>query len=83
MKRAIEFVENIKVTHQVIIDYESDSELDDICEITDDSFFDILEKIKDMGIEIVDCNEEYSYESDGIEYYDDYWTKLEKETYGD
>lgn len=81
MKRAIEFQENVMYTHQVIIEYDSESELDEVCEIHGSSLYEIIKKINDIGVKVIDSSEEYSYESDGIEYYDDYWTKNEEKIY--
>lgn len=83
MKRAIEFQENVMYTHQVIIEYDSESELDEVCEIHGSSLYEIIEKINDIGVKVIDSSEEYSYESDGIEYYDDYWTENEEKIYVD
>lgn len=70
-------------THQVIIEYDSESELDEVCEIYESSLYEIIEKINDIGVKVIDSSEEYSYESDRIEYYDDYWTKNEEKIYVD
>ena len=43
----------------------------------------VIEKINDIGVKVIDSSEEYSYENDGIEYYDDYWTKNEEKIYVD
>lgn len=44
MKRAIEFQENVMYTHQVIIEYNSESELDEVCEIYGSSLYEIIKK---------------------------------------
>lgn len=79
MKRAIEYKENVEVMHQVIVEVDDEDTLDTICNITGDSFGEILDKISDEpGVKILESNEEYCVDSDEpIEYYDDYWTDNE------
>ena len=57
MKRAIEFQENVMYTHQVIIEYDSESELDEVCEIRGSSLYEIIEKINDIGVKVIDSSE--------------------------
>ena len=82
MKRAIEFEEKVKIKHQVIVEVADDSEIDDICELTGNSFDDILMQIEDnTNAKILEVNENYITDGDGLEYYDDYWTDEEEKRF--
>ncbi len=85
MKRAIEFEETVKITHRVVVDANSEDELDQICSLTGDSFDDILIKIaQNTQAKILESSEEYSSNTDGwVEYCDDYWTEEDHEKFPD
>ena len=83
MNRAIEFEQTLKIRHQVAVEVDDESTLDTICNLTGDSFDDILSKIEAMpNVNMLGVSEEYSCDADdGLEYYDDYWTEEEERFY--
>lgn len=82
MKRAIEFSEDVKITHQFIVECKDEDELNTICNFTG-TLCEICKQIEDMGVNIIRVNEEYDISStdDYLEYEDDYWTDFEEEVY--
>lgn len=73
MRRIIEVEEIVRHRHQICVEYESEEQLDDAIQYADDSnsldgYLLDLEKY----VEIVYVNEDWSYDCDGVEYFDDY-----------
>lgn len=82
MKRAIEFEEMVKIKHQVIVEVADDNEIDNICELTGNSFDEILMQIEDnTNAKILEINENYVTDGNGLEFYDDYWTDNEEKRF--
>ena len=75
MKRIIEVEEIVKVHHQIYVEYGDEEQLDDA--LNDDvikinNLDDFIDNLGDYGIKVCEINENYSEETDSIEYYDDY-----------
>ena len=73
MRRIIEVEEIVRHRHQICVEYESEQQLDAAIEYADgadnlDVYLLDLERL----VEVVYTNEDYSYDSDGVEYFDDY-----------
>ena len=73
MRRIIEVEEIVKHRHQICVEYETEEQLDAAIEYADgadnlDGYLLDLER----KVEVVYTNEDYSYDSDGVEYFDDY-----------
>lgn len=75
MKRIVEVEEIVKIHHQIFVDYDSDEELDDALDTSDahsNSLEDYVMSLQKCGIKVTKTNENYSEETDSVEYYDDY-----------
>ena len=72
-RRIIEVQETLLVTHQIYVEYEDDDDLEVACNYIDekDSLDDVVEEIGDY-VTVTEVNENYSEDSDGIVYLDDY-----------
>lgn len=82
MKRVIEFEEMVKIKHRVIVEVTDDNEIDNICELTGNSFDEILMQIEDnTNAKILEINENYVTDGNGLEFYDDYWTDNEEKRF--
>lgn len=73
MRRIIEVEEIVRHRHQICVEYESDEQLDNALEYADgadtlDGYLFDLEK----NLKIIYTNEDWSEDSDGVEYFDDY-----------
>ena len=73
MRRIIEVEEIVRHRHQICVEYESEEQLVDAVEYADgsdtlDGYVLDLEK----NLKIIYTNEDWSYGSDGVEYFDDY-----------
>lgn len=85
MKRAIEFEEKISFKHRVVIDCENETLFEEVCNLTRDSFDDVIRLISKIdGLTVLEISEEFSEDTEeDVGYYDDYWTKDEIELYGE
>ena len=73
MRRIIEVEEIVRHRHQICVEYESEGQLDKAIEYADGAdTFDVYALDLDKYVEVVYINEDYSYDSDGVEYFDDY-----------
>ena len=72
-RRIIEVQETLLVTHQIYVEYEDEDDLKVACNYIDekDSLDDVVEEIGDY-VTVTEVNENYSEDSDGIVYLDDY-----------
>ena len=72
-RRIIEVQETLLVTHQIYVEYEDEDDLEVACNYIDekDSLDDVVEEIGDY-VTVTEVNENYSEDSDGIVYLDDY-----------
>lgn len=85
MKRAIEFEQEVKLRHRIIIELENEADIDMICDLSGMDFNDILYQLNEFDdVKILEKSENF-YEdiTSGVQYYDDYWTKDEIKYYGD
>ena len=84
MKRAIEFEQTVSFKHRVVIECESDQQVNKICELSEERFDDILLKIGEMdSVKVLEASENFSEDENGnVEYHDDYWTADEAKAYG-
>lgn len=72
-RRIIEVQETWLVTHQIYVEYEDEDDLEVACNYIDDkdSLDDVVAEIGDY-VTVTEVNENYSEDSDGIVYLDDY-----------
>lgn len=74
MKHIIEVEETVKVRHQIIVDIESDDDVQEALNAVQDncgSLDDFVEAI-DSVITVLEVNEEYYADTESVEYFDDY-----------
>lgn len=73
MRRIIEVEEIVRHRHQICVEYESEEQLDRAIEYADGAdTFDGYVLDLERNVEVIYINEDYSYDSDGVEYFDDY-----------
>lgn len=85
MKRAIEFEQEVKLRHRIIVELENEADIDMICDLSGMDFNDILYQLNEFDdVKILEKSENF-YEdiASDVQYYDDYWTKDEIKYYGD
>lgn len=84
MKRAIEFEQEVKLCHRIVIECKNEEALDAICELSGMDFDDILYQLNEFDdVKILETSENYSEDTEGsVEYGDDYWTDDEIKEYG-
>lgn len=85
MKRAIEFEQEVKLRHRIIVELENEADIDMICDLSGMDFNDILYQLNEFDdVKILEKSENF-YEdiTSDVQYYDDYWTKDEIKYYGD
>lgn len=76
-QRSIIFEETIKIQHRIIVNYETDEELDEVIRNTEGckNLDDCIEVI-DGIVEVCQVDENWTEDTDDFEYYDDYPTEL-------
>lgn len=74
MRWIIEVEETVKFHHQIVVDIKNEDQIQDALDNAGDycnsldEFVDNIEKV----IPVIEVNEEYSVETEQVEYYDDY-----------
>lgn len=74
MKHVIEVEEKVKIRHQIIVEIETDEDIDAALEAVDEnceSLDDFVSAISSV-IPVQEVNEEYYSETESVEYWDDY-----------
>ena len=74
MKWIIEVEETVKFHHQIVVDIKNDDQIQDALDNVGDyctSLDEFVSGIENV-IPVVEVNEEYSVETEQVEYYDDY-----------
>lgn len=72
-QRSIIFEETIKIQHRIIVNYETDEELNEVIRNTEGckNLDDCIEAI-DGIVEVCQVDENWTEDTDDFEYYDDY-----------
>ena len=74
MRYIIEVEETVKIRHQIIIDVEDEEEVDRVLDSMNDYYDELDDCIDDIAkmVDVLEVNEEYCIQTDGVEYYNDY-----------
>lgn len=74
MKHIIEVEETAKMRHQIVVEIETDDDVQDALDAVDDMCQNLDDFVSAIGsvIPVIEVNEEYSAETESIEYFDDY-----------
>lgn len=74
MLRTIELEETVKVRHKIYVEYDNERQLDSALRTTGgvNRLDDYIQHLKWCGIKVNNLNENYSEDTDSVEYYDDY-----------